>query len=112
MEDLAQFDLRSGQITEIPLRWKEDALEKPVFPNITANGPQDIPLNKERFCSYFRVVLTIAGYSEKATIHDIRLNLGKVIEGKSRIGFILCNIYTYTSHSKTWFCTCLTDLCT
>ncbi|KAI9043639.1 uncharacterized protein KD926_002989 [Aspergillus affinis] len=81
--NLAQFDLRRGQITEISLRWKDDALNKPVFPNITAkDGPQDLPLNIERFYQFFRAALMIAVYPEDTSIHNIRLNLGKVIEAR------------------------------
>ena len=82
MEDLAQFDLRDGQYTEIPLRWKDSALDRPVFRNVTAQGPQETVLDKQRFCTILRQILTMAGYSKRATIHDIRRSLGKKIECK------------------------------
>lgn len=82
MEDLAEFDLRGGQHTEIPLRWKDNALDRPVFRNVTAQGPQEAVLDKQRFCSFLRQILTMAGYSKLATIHDIRRSLGTKIEGK------------------------------
>ena len=82
MEDLAQFDLRDAQYTEIPLRWKDSALDRPVFRNITAQGPQEAVLDKQRFCTILRQILTMAGYSKRATIHDIRRSLGKKIECK------------------------------
>jgi hypothetical protein len=83
LDDLAQFDLRDGRTTEVPLRWNTHALNKPVFRNVTAKGPQEVPLNKERFCSFLRSLLTAAGYSKYATIHDIRRELGNKIEGVS-----------------------------
>ena len=82
MEDLAQFDLRDAQYTEIPLRWKDSALDRPVFRNVTAQGPQEAVLDKQRFCTILRQILTMAGYSKRATIHDIRRSLGKKIECK------------------------------
>ncbi|KAK1141018.1 hypothetical protein N8T08_009675 [Aspergillus melleus] len=80
MEDLAQYDLRDGQYTEIPLRWKDSALDRPVFRNVTAQGPQEAVLDKQRFCTFLRQILIMAGYSKRATIHDIRRSLGRKIE--------------------------------
>ena len=80
MDDLAQFDLSNG---EIPLRWKEEYLDKPVLRHATADGPQETPLTKQKFCSCLRQIFTAAGYfGELATIHCIRRNLGKKVESK------------------------------
>lgn len=78
MEDLAQYDLSNGPI---PLRWKDEYLEKPVLRNVTAHGPQDVPLAKDVFCECLRVIFTAAGYSKRPKVHDIRKFLGKKIEG-------------------------------
>lgn len=80
VEDLAQYDLSSGR--PIELRWKDEYLKLPVLRNITAAGPQDIPLTKERFCELLRGTVTTAGYSKNVTIHKIRKYLGSVIEGR------------------------------
>ncbi|KAJ5711789.1 hypothetical protein N7488_005945 [Penicillium malachiteum] len=80
VEDLARFDLSSGQ--PIELRWKDEYLKKPVLRNVTADGPQDVPLTKERFCELLRGIVTTAGYNKSITVHKIRKNLGSVIEGK------------------------------
>ncbi|KAJ6171572.1 hypothetical protein N7470_000639 [Penicillium chermesinum] len=80
VEDLAQYDLSDGR--PIPLRWKDEYLDKPVLRNVTANGPQDVPLTKERFCEILRGRVTAAGYSKSLNIHKIRKHLGSVIEGK------------------------------
>lgn len=82
IEDLATYDLRDGQYTEIPLCWEDTALDQPVFRNVTAEGPQEAVLNKQRFCTFLRNILTMAGYSKRATIHDIRRSLGKKIKCK------------------------------
>ncbi|KAI3240761.1 hypothetical protein DTO012A7_2460 [Penicillium roqueforti] len=80
VEDFARFDLSSGE--PIELRWKEEFLEKPVLRNVTADGPQDVPLHKERFCELLRGIVTTAGYNKSLTVHIIRKYLGSVIEGK------------------------------
>ncbi|PLB48229.1 hypothetical protein P170DRAFT_360496, partial [Aspergillus steynii IBT 23096] len=98
LADLAQFDLRDGRTTEIPLSWNPDALNKPVFRNVTAKGPQEVALNKERFCTLLRSLLTAAGYSKHATIHDIRRALGKKIEARHGSAPV-SQIYAHRSES-------------
>jgi hypothetical protein len=80
VEDLAKYDLSSGR--PIELRWKDEYLEKPVLRNVTAEGPQDVPLHKERFCEILRGIATTAGYSKAVTVHKIQKYLGSVIEGE------------------------------
>jgi hypothetical protein len=70
-DNLTQYDLREGPTTEVPLHWETDALNKPVFRNVTARGPQEIPLNKKRFYYSFCLILITADYSRNITIHDI-----------------------------------------
>lgn len=80
VDDLAQFDLSNG---EIHLRWKEEYLDKPVLRHATADGPQETPLTKQKFCSCLRQIFNAAGYfGELATIHCIRRGLGGKIESK------------------------------
>lgn len=81
MEDFAQFDLSSGK--PMKLRWKDEYLKKPVLRNVTADGPQDVPLHKERFCELLRGIVTTAGYSKSLTVHMIRKYLGSVVEGRA-----------------------------
>jgi hypothetical protein len=81
VDDLANFDLSGGQ--PIELRWKEEYLEKPVLRNVTAEGPQDVPLDMQRFCGFLRAIITAAGYNKSITIHKIRKYLGSVVEGES-----------------------------
>ncbi|KAJ5415013.1 hypothetical protein N7509_000111 [Penicillium cosmopolitanum] len=75
--DLANFDLSNG---EIPLRWKESYLKKPIFRNVTARGPQDTPLTNKDFYSYLHMFFDTAGYSEHPTIHCIRRDLAQEVE--------------------------------
>ncbi|CAI7606767.1 unnamed protein product [Penicillium viridicatum] len=75
--DLAQYDLSNG---EIPLRWKKDYLSKPIFRNVTADGPQDIPLTQGRFTNYLHQIFVAAGYTKHPTIHCLRRNLEKEVE--------------------------------
>lgn len=78
MEDLAEYDLSNRPI---PLRWKDEYLDKPVLGIVTADGPQDVPLTKDVFCHCLRGIFTAAGYSKRPKVHDIRKSLGKKIEG-------------------------------
>ncbi|RJE17657.1 hypothetical protein PHISCL_10007 [Aspergillus sclerotialis] len=82
LDDIAEYDLRHGSRTEIPLRWKTESLEAPVFRNVTAQGPQEVPLTKQRFCYFLRWIFIAAGYSNQATIHDVRRQLGTKIEAR------------------------------
>lgn len=91
VEDLAQYDLSNGR--PIELRWKDEYLKKPVLRNITAAGPQDVPLTKERFCELLRGIVTTAGYSKNVTVHRIRKYLGSVIEGRMMKA---CNVWEET----------------
>ncbi|KAJ5456181.1 hypothetical protein N7530_011455 [Penicillium desertorum] len=81
LEDLAQLRLLEGE-DEIPLRWRHDALEKPVFRNVTAQGVQDLTLTTERFCYFLRQNFRKANYSKVPKIHDIRRALGKKVDGR------------------------------
>ncbi|KAJ5085601.1 hypothetical protein N7532_010372 [Penicillium argentinense] len=61
---------------------KDEYLKKPVLWNVTTDGPQDVPLYKERFCELLLLgIVTIAGYSKSVTVYRIRKYLGSVIEG-------------------------------
>jgi hypothetical protein len=79
VDDLAKYDLSNGPI---PLRWKDEYLEKPVLRNVTADGPQDVPIDAVTFCECLRVIFTAAGYEKRPVVHEIRKHLGKLIEGK------------------------------
>lgn len=74
---MAKYDLSNG---EIPLRWKESYLKKPIFRNVTAHGPHDIPLTNKDFYQYLHLIFDAAGYSEHPTIHDARRNLAEEVE--------------------------------
>lgn len=110
VEDLAQYDLSNGR--PIELRWKDEYLKKPVLRNITAAGPQDVPLTKERFCELLRGIVTTAGYSKNVTVHRIRKYLGSVIEGRM---MQTCNDSKETLsadfwHRKAWICPSISDI--
>ncbi|KAJ5500694.1 hypothetical protein N7453_009745 [Penicillium expansum] len=78
VNDLAQFDLSNG---EVPLRWKNEYLEKPVLRDATADGPLETPLTKQKFSSCLRQIFTGAGYfGDLPTIHCMRRNLAMEIE--------------------------------
>jgi hypothetical protein len=93
VEDLATYDLSCGK--PIELRWKYEYLDKPVLRNVTADGPQDVPLTTERFCELLREIVTTAGYSKSVTVHRIRKYLGSVIEGSTVKAYrsLIENIY-------------------
>jgi hypothetical protein len=79
VEDSAQYDLSNGPI---PLRWKDEYLERPVLRHVTAEGPQDVPLTKKTFCECLRVIFTAAGYTKRPTVYNIQKFLGKKIKGR------------------------------
>ncbi|KAJ5145808.1 uncharacterized protein N7515_000372 [Penicillium bovifimosum] len=79
VSDLEEFDLSNG---EIPLKWKESFKTKPIFRNVTADGPQEIPLTNKEFSSYLHQIFDAAGYSEHPTIHCLRRNLAKEVESR------------------------------
>ncbi|KAJ5139024.1 uncharacterized protein N7515_003872 [Penicillium bovifimosum] len=79
VSDLEEFDLSNG---EIPLEWKESFKTKPIFRNVTADGPQEIPLTNKEFSSYLHQIFDAAGYSEHPTIHCLRRNLAKEVEAR------------------------------
>lgn len=54
---------------EMPLEWKESFKTKPIFRNVIANGPQDIPLANRQFSSYLHQIFDAASYSKNPTIH-------------------------------------------
>lgn len=80
LEDLAQMELQEGE-DEIPLSWRHDAMEKPVFRNVTAQGAQDLTLTTERFCYFLRQIFRKSNYSKDPKIHDIHRALGKKVDG-------------------------------
>ncbi|OQD85679.1 hypothetical protein PENANT_c009G09656 [Penicillium antarcticum] len=79
LSDLEECDLSNG---EIPLEWKESFKTKPIFRNVTADGPQEIPLTNKEFSSYLHQIFDAAGYSEHPTIHCLRRNLAKEVESR------------------------------
>lgn len=83
VEDLTEFGLHRSGLAWILLQWKEAALDKPVFKNITAKGPQGIPLLKEHFCRFLRQIFSMASYLKNTTIHDICCALSQKIKGKT-----------------------------
>lgn len=105
VDDLAKYDLSSGK--PIELRWKDEYMKRPVLRNVTADGPQDVPLHKERFCELLRGIVTTAGYSKSVTVHMIRKYLGSVIEGRTVKAYIMLKGNKHFAnywHRKVWIC--------
>ena len=107
---MAKFDLRESGLSQILLRWKEAALNKLIFRNVTAKGPQGVALIKDRFYYFLHQILVIAGYLKSAIIHDIRRALGQKIKDKAGTLIYLKKLCAYKDHRITWFYTCVTDL--
>jgi hypothetical protein len=111
VEDFAKFDLSSGK--PMKLRWKDEYMKKPVLRNVTAEGPQDVPLHKERFCELLRGIVTTAGYSKSVTVHMIRKYLGSVVEGRvATLTACSRSIFANSWHREPWLCLSISDLWT
>jgi hypothetical protein len=67
---------------ELPLRWREDALQRSIIRNATADGVSEDPLTQYQFNSLFHKVMKKASYTKTATIHALRRELGKVVNSR------------------------------
>ena len=68
---------------ELILRFKDSALGKPILRKCTKkDGVTDQPMARDAFTEIFRKMLLSAGYFCGTSIHAIRRQLGKRVDGK------------------------------
>ena len=100
MEDLWQQKIPTGQ-NELPLRWDEAAEALPILRKVTeSEGVTTKAMSKSMFDRIHNSSLENAGYLYRGSIHSIRRNLGKKVDGKLQlIGF---NFWTPTVHKRVY----------
>ena len=80
-EEVFEQRIPEGQ-DELVLRWNEEAEDRCIAREITAEGVSEDPLTKETYHADFRKILNIAGYLITATVHAMRRNLGAAVKGR------------------------------
>ena len=85
-EELFEQRIPEGD-NELPLRWRDEALERCIVRNISGNTVTEDPLTKESFSPLFRQVANNAGYFVTPTIHAMRRSLGKQINSRLPLPF-------------------------
>jgi hypothetical protein len=82
LDDLWDQQVPANQ-NELPLRWKDSALEQPILRNVhQAHGVLDVAWLQSAFTTILRALLDICGYFCEAAIHMIRRYLGKQVGGR------------------------------
>lgn len=80
LADLLEQQIPAGQ-DELVLRWKDEALEKPILRKCTkAGGVTDDPMPRSAFSQIFQSTLRNAGYLCAASVHSIRRGIGKKVD--------------------------------
>ena len=83
-----QKEILRGQ-DELILDFKDEVLDRPILRKCTKkDGETDEKMPKEAFLRIFRETLKNAGYFCGTSIHAIRRNLGKKVDGKSHVSLI------------------------
>ena len=80
LDDLQMQEIPEGE-NELPLRFKESALNQPILRKCTkAKGVTDEPMPRSAFTAIFGSTLRNAGYFCATSIHAIRRQLGKKVD--------------------------------
>jgi hypothetical protein len=83
LDDLAKLEIPSGDEV-LELRFKESALDRPILRTCTKEkGTLEEKWSKSAFLRIYRAMLCKAGYFCGASIHAVRRNLGKKVDGRS-----------------------------
>lgn len=83
LEDIRQQEIPEGE-DELILRFNDNALDRPILRHCTkSGGTSDAPMPRSAFDNILRSTLTNAGYVSGPSIHAIRRQLGKKVDGKS-----------------------------
>lgn len=80
LEQLQKFRIPKGKMQK-ELRYKEEAMERPILRNCTKpGGVSKEPMTKDAFQSIWKSTLSNADYFIQPTIHSIRRGLGKKVD--------------------------------
>ncbi|KAI9770979.1 MAG: hypothetical protein M1840_002683 [Geoglossum simile] len=84
LSDLGDQEIPEGD-DELPLRWNEEALERPILRAVTAGGviSDSMPLTRVRFCEVLRAALQNVGFFGRITIHTIRHGLANKVDKRA-----------------------------
>jgi hypothetical protein len=65
------------------LKWKKDALERPILHKSTlSGGVGEEPMPIDAFTNIFKISLRNSGYVGVASVYSIRRALGKKVDGE------------------------------
>jgi Protein of unknown function (DUF3435) len=83
LDDVRKQKIPAGE-DQLVLRYKEAALDQPILcKRIKAEGVTDEPMPKSVFLAIYEKSLKNAGYLCGTSIHAIRRQLGKKVDGKN-----------------------------
>jgi hypothetical protein len=82
LRELQEQKIPPGQ-NELKLRYRESAADRPIIRKCTkANGVTEEPMPKSAFTAIFNKTLQNAGYLCSTSVHAIRREIGKKVDGK------------------------------
>ncbi|KAE8410125.1 hypothetical protein BDV36DRAFT_278758 [Aspergillus pseudocaelatus] len=79
-EEIFEQRIPEGE-DELVLRWNDEAKDRCIVRCVTAEKVSEEPLTKERYQEGLRKILVNAGYFVTATVHAMRRELGKAVQG-------------------------------
>jgi hypothetical protein len=83
LDDLQKLEIPPGE-EELILSFKESALDRPILRKCTKEkGTTEEKMPKKAFLRIFAAMMKKAGYFCGTSIHAVRRNLGKKVDGKS-----------------------------
>jgi hypothetical protein len=83
IEELLKQKIPAGEDV-LPLRWDDSVLDRPILRKWTkAGGISDEPMPESAFTAIFKSTLQNAGYLTSTSVHAIRRQLGKKVDGKT-----------------------------
>jgi Protein of unknown function (DUF3435) len=89
LEDLLKQKIPAGD-NELPLRWDASVLDRPILRKCTkADGVTDQPMSQSAFRKILKSTLQNASYLTSTSIHAIRRQLGKKVDGKVTAVYLL-----------------------
>jgi Protein of unknown function (DUF3435) len=88
LDDVRKQEIPSGE-DQLVLRYNETALDQPILRKCTkATGVTDEPMPKAAFLAIYEKTLKNAGYLCGTSIHAIRRQLGKKVDGEHSTAYI------------------------
>lgn len=87
LDDVQRQEIPAGE-DQLVLSYKEAALDRPILRKCTkAEGVTEEPMPKATFLAIYEKTMKNAGYLCGTSIHAIRRQLGKKVDGESSMSF-------------------------